>query len=139
MTEIEKTAEVLGEISNQTDKTIVTSFMGGIRIERGIKTMCQRKVPNYPFPERAISALEAMYKYTLWQKKSTPSVKTFSVQKENVVSIFDDVRRTARRCLAEEEARQVIAAYGFKIPKSILADSEAEAVTAAGEIGYPVV
>jgi len=139
MTEIEKTAEVIGEISNQTDKTIVTSFMGGIRIEKGIKTMCQRKVPNYPFPERAVSAIEAMYKYTLWQKKSTPSIKTFDVQKEIAVSIFDNARRTGRSSLSEEEAMQVISAYGFKIPKSTLAASEAEAVRVAEEIGYPVV
>ncbi|MBU6391024.1 MAG: acetate--CoA ligase family protein [Planctomycetota bacterium] len=139
MTEIEKTAEVIGEISNQTDKTIVTSFMGGIRIEKGIKTMCQRKVPNYPFPERAVSAIEAMYKYTLWQKKSTPSIKTFDVQKEITISIFDDARRTGRSSLSEEEARQVISAYGFKIPKSILTTSEAEAVRVAEAIGYPVV
>lgn len=68
MTEIEKTAEVIGEIANRTDKPIATSFMGGKRIGTGLEVMRQRKVPNYPFPERAISAVEAMYKHTLWQK-----------------------------------------------------------------------
>ncbi|WP_230410035.1 hypothetical protein [Candidatus Kuenenia stuttgartiensis] len=54
MTEIEKTAEAICEIAGYADKTIATSFMGGKRIESALKIMCQRKVPNYPFPERAI-------------------------------------------------------------------------------------
>ena len=139
MTEIETTAEVIGEISNRTDKPIVTSFMGGKRIETGLKVMCQRRVPNYPFPERAVSAVEAMYKYTLWQKKPIPEVKKMNMQKENVVPIFEKVRQTGHQYLGEDEAKQVISVYGFKIPKSILATSETEAVQAAEEIGYPVV
>lgn len=139
MTEIEKTAEVIGEISNRTDKPIVTSFMGGKRIERGLKVLCLKKVPNYPFPERAISAVEAMYKYTVWQKKAVPKTKKINIQKERVASIFEKIRQMGRQYLCEDEAKQVISIYGFRIPKSILATSEAEAVQAAEEIGYPVV
>ena len=139
MTEIEKTAEVITEISNHTDKPIVTSFMGGKRIENSLKIMCQRKVPNYSFPERAVSAIEAIYKYTLWQKRPASKTKIFDVQRENVASFFGKMKQTGRQHLNEEEARQVISAYGFRVPKSILAGSETEAVKAAEEIGYPVV
>lgn len=139
MTEIEKTAEVISEIANRTDKPIATSFMGGKRIGTGLKIMCQKRVPNYPFPERAVSAVEAMYKYTLWQKKPASEIKKFAIQKEDVASIFGKIRHMERQCLGEDEAKQVISHYGFRIPKSILATSEAEAVQAAEEIGYPVV
>ncbi|HHT9113012.1 MAG TPA: acetate--CoA ligase alpha subunit [Candidatus Wunengus sp. YC65] len=139
MTEIEKTAEVITEISNRTDKPIVTSFMGGKRIENSLKIMCQRKVPNYSFPERAVTAIEAMYKYTLWQKRPATKAKIFDVQKENVASFLEKMKQTGRQHLNEEEARQVISAYGFRIPKSILAATEPAAVKAAEEIGYPVV
>ncbi|MBI5797157.1 MAG: acetate--CoA ligase family protein [Planctomycetes bacterium] len=139
MTEIEKTAEVITEISNRTDKPIVTSFMGGKRIENSLKIMCQRKVPNYSFPERAVTAIEAMYTYTLWQKRPAPKTKIFDVQKELVASFFEKMKQAGRQHLNEEEARQVISAYGFRIPKSILAATEPAAVKAAEEIGYPVV
>ncbi|MEP9412327.1 MAG: acetate--CoA ligase family protein [Candidatus Brocadia sp.] len=139
MTEIEKTAEVISEIANRTDKPIATSFMGGKRIGTGLKIMCQKRVPNYPFPERAVSAVEAMYKYTLWQKKPASEIKKFAIQKEDVASIFGKIRHMERQYLGEDEAKQVISHYGFRIPKSILATSEAEAVQAAEEIGYPVV
>lgn len=139
MTEIEKTAEVVCDISRKTDKTIVTSFMGGKRIESGLRIMCQRRVPNYSFPERATLAIEAAYQYTLWQNKTFPATKTFQGDREKVASIFDTFKQMKRRSLGEEEAKQVISAYGFSIPKSILAASEADAVKAAEEIGYPVV
>ncbi len=139
MTEIEKTAEVISDISNRTGKPIVTSFMGGKRIEAGLKIMSQRKVPNYPFPERAVSAIEAMYKHTLWQKKPIPKIEGMNIEKEKAASIFEKIRQAGRQYLCEDEAKQAISVYGFRIPKSILAASEAEAVQAAEEIGYPVV
>jgi acetyltransferase len=139
MTEIEKTSEVIAEISNHTDKTIVASFMGGKRIETAFKIMCQKKVPNYPFPERAVSAIEAMYQYTLWQKKPIPNIQRIEIEKERVSSLFEKVKRSGHQHLSEEEAKQAISVYGFRIPKSILAVSEAEAVKAAEEIGYPIV
>jgi len=139
MTEIEKTSEVIGEISNRTNKTVVTSFMGGKRIENSLKLMCQKKVPNYPFPERAVKAVEAMYKYTLWQKKPIPRINKINVQKEKVLSIFEKVKQTGHHHLDEKDAKEVISAYGFKIPKNILTTSEVDAVKVANEIGYPVV
>ena len=139
MTEIEKTAEVISEISSKTDKTIVTSFMGGKRIESGLKIMCQKKVPNYTFPERAITAVEAMYKYTLWQKKQPPEIKKFNIIKDKALSIIANTKQNLRRYISEEDAKQIITAYGFRIPPSILAASEAEAAEAAEKIGYPVV
>jgi acetyltransferase len=139
MTEIEKTVEVISEISSYAGKTIVTSFMGGKRIEDGLRLMCQKKVPNYSFPERAISSVEAMYKYALWQKKTARETKEIPVQKEKASSILETVRQAGRRNLDEVEAKRVVSAYGFRIPKSILAVSETEAVKAAEEIGYPVV
>ena len=139
MTEIEKTAVVIGEISNRTNKTVVTSFMGGKRIGNSLKLMCQKNVTNYPFPERAVKAVEAMYKYTLWQKKPIPEINTINVQKEKVLSIFEKVKQTGHHDLDEKDAKEVISAYGFKIPKNMLATSEVDAVKVANEIGYPVV
>ncbi|MBF8276030.1 MAG: acetyl coenzyme synthetase forming, alpha domain protein [Candidatus Brocadiaceae bacterium] len=139
MTEIDKTAELITAVSRRTDKLIVTSFMGGVRVESGIKILCQAKVPNYAFPERAISAIETAYRYTEWQKRPGREVKTFQAQKETARTLINEARQKNRRYLSEEEAKQVISNYGFVIPRSILAASEEETASAAEEIGYPVV
>ena len=41
--------------------------------------------------------------------------------------------------LGEQEARDIIAAYGFKTPKSFLVMTSEEAIAAARKVGYPVV
>ena len=44
-----------------------------------------------------------------------------------------------RTNLLEEEGFEILNAYGFPLPKSILAKSEDDAIDAANKIGYPVV
>ncbi len=120
-------------------KPLQLPLWAGKRIESALKIMCQRKVPNYPFPERAIYAIEAMYQYTLWQSKPAPETKNFIVRKERVSAIFTQMKQKEAAYLSEEDAKQVISTYGFTIPKSIIATSETGAVKAAEEMGYPVV
>src|SRR5687767_13232766 len=53
--------------------------------------------------------------------------------------IFENVRAQGRNNLLEEEGYEVLKAYGFPTPKSILGTTEEECVTAAKNIGYPIV
>lgn len=139
MTEIEKTAEVIGELTNRNDKTMVASFMGGKRIANAFAILSRGKVPNYIFPESAVLAIDAFYRYALWQKKPVSNMKKIPVQKDKILTIVQRLRQTGSQHLNEEEAKVVLATYGFLIPKSILAASEEDAVRAAEKIGFPVV
>jgi 4-hydroxybutyrate---CoA ligase (ADP-forming) len=49
------------------------------------------------------------------------------------------VRNSGRKNLVEEEGYEVLAAYGFTTPKTFLANSDDDCVSAANRIGYPVV
>jgi acyl-CoA synthetase (NDP forming) len=53
--------------------------------------------------------------------------------------LFAEMRGTGRLELGELEARDVMAAYGLRLPESQLARSPEEAVEIATRIGYPVV
>ena len=63
----------------------------------------------------------------------------FPVAKDKVAAIFQQSRAAGRLELGEQEAREVISAYGFKVPRSVLATTHEEAVAAAREVGLPVV
>jgi len=54
-------------------------------------------------------------------------------------SVFLEVRRAGRKHLLETEAKGILAEYGIPVTRFKLAKSEAEAIKAAEEIGYPVV
>ena len=56
-----------------------------------------------------------------------------------VREVLDAVRADGRSSLSAPEAKRVCDAYGIEVPQEGLATSADEAVSLAGEIGYPVV
>jgi len=140
MTEIKETAEVISKISSAvSDKPIVSSFMGGLEVKQGIRILRSGKIPNYSYPERTISVLEAMVKYRKW--KETPSGKTlsFEINKKKAEEIFTKAKEKSEANLTTEETREVLSAYGFSLPQRIVTETSREAISAANSLGYPVV
>ena len=139
MTKIEETAEAVGRIAAGCDKPILGCFMGQARVGPGIKVLNEYKVPNYPFPERAVGALKAMLDYRRWLERPSLEIEEFDVDQERVRRIFDQVRADGRQTIGDAEARDILEAYGIRIPASKLATSADEAVEIAEGIGYPLV
>ncbi len=139
MTEIERTAHVVGRMARETDKPVLGCFMGEARIEAGIEVLRQYGVPNYPFPERAAAALAAMSAYRRERERPIFEAQPCEVCIPPVRELFDRVRAEGRVSIGDAEAREVLEAYGFPVPKSRLAKTSDEAIEVAEEIGYPVV
>ena len=60
VTQIPESAEEISSAAKKHKKPVVASFMGGKRIEDGVKALMKKGIPNYPFPERAVSSIKAM-------------------------------------------------------------------------------
>jgi len=86
-----------------------------------------------------VQSLAAMYRQSLWQQRPAPTYRTFPVDRQRVADLFAKVRAAGRVELGEIEAREVIEAYGMRLPRSRLAQTPDEAVAIANEFGYPVV
>jgi len=80
-----------------------------------------------------------MLRFAEWSQTPEGKVQQFKVNKKKVEKIFAEVRDEGRKNLLEEEGQEVLRAYGFPVPKSILAGKEKEAIQATKKIGYPVV
>ncbi|HIC94560.1 MAG TPA: CoA-binding protein [Anaerolineae bacterium] len=139
MTQIEETARLVGEIAARYDKPVLGCFMGEAKVGPGIKILNEHKIPNYPFPERAVGALRAMMDYRRWLERPPLEVEEFEVNRERVREVFAQVRAEGRVTIGDAEARAILQAYGIPIPRSKLARTPEEAVEIAEEIGYPVV
>jgi acetyltransferase len=137
--EPEETARVIAELSAGQPKPVVASYMGAASIGPALKLLNEHRIPNYAFPERAISALHAMARQHEWSTQPTSEYAQFTVDSDRVREVFARVRAAGRVELGEIEAREVIEAYGMRLPKSQLARSPDEAATIAAEIGFPVV
>jgi acetyltransferase len=137
--DVDETAKAIVNIANSVDKPILSSFMGKQSIESGTKFLMRHNIPNYSYPEEAVDALNAMYRYNVWIKKPAKRYPSSKGLKQSVTGIFDDVRKTDRDRLTDTEIHDVLHAYDFLQPKGLVARTSAEAVAAAKGIGYPVV
>ena len=137
--EPEETARVIAELSANQPKPVVTSYMGAASLGPALKLLNQHRIPNYAFPERAIAALRAMARQREWSEHPAGEYVRYDVDGERVREVFARVRAAGRVELGEIEAREVIEAYGMRLPKSQLARSPDEAAAIATEFGFPVV
>jgi acetate---CoA ligase (ADP-forming) len=134
-----ETAEVIARLSAGHTKPVVTSYMGAASLGPALKKLNEHQIPNYSFPERAVSALRAMSRQRDWISRPKGDYARFEVDTERVRALFKKVRDAGRVELGEIEARDVIEAYGMRLPQSRLARTSEEAATLASEIGFPVV
>ncbi|NLA61126.1 MAG: acetate--CoA ligase [Firmicutes bacterium] len=123
------------------DKAVVASFMGGAKVEAGVKLLNANGIPTYPFPEPAVATLRGMIEYGKLRKEVASSTEwTFDdVDKEGVKAIFQKVRADGRDLLLGPEAAEVAELYKIPAAPSKLAADAETAVSAAEAIGYPVV
>ncbi len=138
-TDLEEIARVIGQLANTQSKPVVTSFMGAYSLGPSLDILNQWRIPNYTFPERAVQSLAAMSRYSAWCKQEHAEFVEYEVDKDRVRELFAEVRQSGRIELGEIEAREVMEAYGMRLPRSRLAHTPDEAAQIAAEIGYPVV
>jgi 4-hydroxybutyryl-CoA synthetase (ADP-forming) len=135
-------ARVLVKMSQQfPNKTILASLMGLAEGIENRKIMSEGGIPYYLYAEPAIKTLKAMYDFEKWVDRASTKAPTlqFTKDTDKVKSIFENVRKHGRANLLEEEGYEVLQAYGFPTPQSILCTTEQEGIDAARQIGYPLV
>ena len=135
----DKLAEVIVKMSKKYKKTMLASLMG---LDEGItnrEILAAGDVPYYTYAEGSIRALKAMLRFVEWVKSPDGNIIKFEVDKNKAKSIFDKVKAEGRTNLLEDEGREILDAYGFPLPQSIVATTEDEAVAGANKIGYPIV
>jgi acetyltransferase len=137
--EPEETARVIARLAAGQPKPIVTSYMGAVSLGPALDLLNASRIPNYSFPEGAVGALRALVAQQRWRERPNGEMVRFDVDTERVRELFARVRASGRVELGEVEAREVMEAYGMRLPRSMLAQSPEEAAALAAEIGFPVV
>ena len=139
MTRPKETAEKLGSASAQSRKPVLACFMGGNAIAQAQEVLNKHKIPNYPYPERAVQSLAKMAEYREWCDEPPDEPVPIAADGEAVRAVFAAARQENRVNLGEIEAREVLKAYGLAVPESYIARSADEAAAHAEKIGFPVV
>lgn len=126
-------------------KPILASWMGGKLVSDGVAKLNEAGIPTFSYPDTAARAFCYMWRYSenlraLYETPSlTEEVESRDTASEQAQAILQRVRKSGRTLLTEVESKQVLAAYGIPAVETRLAKSEAEAVSVAHKIGFPVV
>ena len=140
MTEIDSIAQQICELSKRNSKPIYTSFMGEADVASGIDILQKNHIPHYILPESMCTAFGAtsLFKQQLGEKLE-PFEPLKDVDKGAAHRILDRAIENDQTWLPEDQAVEVLKAYGIPLYESAVAADPAEAVKAAGQLGYPVV
>ena len=146
MTDPTRIAEQLKPLAKQEGKPLLASWMGGVDVAAGEEILNRANIPTFPYPDTAARAFNYMwqYSYNLKALYETPSTAGgFRHLDAGPQAGGEHHRGVARPKGApsspSSNRKQVLAAYGIPVAKTIIAASSADAVKAADEIGYPVV
>lgn len=131
-------AQAIGEVAQNSHKTVLACFMGEASIGAARKVLHAHRVPMYVFPEAVGSVLGAMLRYASWLKKdSEPPVRLEDPQA--VASARRALEQAGcERSLSEAYSRPLLAAYGIPLVPGGDAHSPQEAVEIARRVGFPV-
>ncbi|MFC1722500.1 acetate--CoA ligase family protein, partial [Patescibacteria group bacterium] len=143
MTQIKETAEVIGFLSNKYNKPIFCSFIGGNLVSEGEKVLNEYKIPSFRYPERAIKAVGAMWK---WKKSTEKEEKqenepeiTINQDETTVRPILQEAINNKHKTLDNVAANEILKAAGIKTPPTKNAENLEDAKSFAKENGWPVV
>ncbi|MCK9379306.1 MAG: acetate--CoA ligase family protein [Candidatus Moranbacteria bacterium] len=113
-TPVEKIADEIIKFKRNTDKNVLVAFIGGEKIEKALKKLQESGIPNVPFPDRAVLALEKYYKWG----KARESLFAVSETKKNqarvkkVEEIIFKAKNDGRTALFFSEAAEIMGLYG---------------------------
>ncbi|TCP55198.1 acyl-CoA synthetase (NDP forming) [Tamaricihabitans halophyticus] len=138
---------------SSTPKPIVSTFLAaeGIPNELAVHddsgAVTKGSVPSYPSPERAVLALARVTRYARWrsaeQGRIVRPVDTHPERAHEVVRTALDTAESGPHTgkpvrMTDEQALELLAAYGIPVVPYRVVSNEAEAVAAADDLGYPV-
>src|SRR5689334_15728642 len=145
MTDPTQIAEQLKPLAKLEGKPLIASWMGGVDVAAGEEILNRANIPTFPYPDTAARAFNYMWQYadnlkSIYETPAMPEDSaTWAPDRKLVEKIIAGSRAEGRSILTEFESKQVLAAYGIPVAKTIIAASAADAVKAADEIGYPIV
>jgi acetyltransferase len=123
---------------------VFACWMGGKAMARGVELLNQAGIPTYETPEKAVRAFLYMVSYSRNLELIREIPPRFSTEikfdrEKGAGLIKKGFQQTQDGIIPEETARSILDSYGIKLNPIRITSTEEETVSAAEEIGYPLV
>lgn len=130
---VEHTEELMGR------KPMVFAIIGGGNVPQAIGMMNEHGIPCYETPDEAVSSMGVLYDRWRWLNRDPGKPDDFEMDMPAIRRIIDAALAKGQSQLVESDCAEILRLAGLDFPKTALARTPDEAVSAAGSIGYPVV
>ncbi len=124
----EEAASQFIPVIQASSKPVVIALMGSTLVEQARAKFLEARIPSYPFPERAASALSALVK----------RAKSLSEAGRHPVLLMQERQNPILKPVADDPV-SLMSAYDIPAAPLRLASTAAQAASIAAEIGFPVV
>ncbi len=136
-------AKTVVEMSNQTDKPILASFMSeDNRSREACKLLQSHGIPVFKTPEQAVSTFMYMYSYTQNLELLYQTPEELSIESTDSKSLKEILRRAicaGEQSLSLKNSLLFLEKYNISTVKTEIVMSSEEAKNKASKLGYPVV
>lgn len=131
-------AQAVAEVGQSAAKPVVVAVMGEATVREALKALRAVRLTDYRFPERAASALGALWRHVQWQTRPNGEPAVFEAVDQAAVTALLAAHQDSQ-WITGIVATQILEAYGIEGAREALVRSADEAVRWADEFGYPVV
>jgi acetyltransferase len=144
MTDPTKTAEELEPYSHALGKPVIATWMGGNEVAPGEAILNKLNIPTFPYPDTAARVFDYMAHYSenlhrLYETPIPGDDDQHPLDRARAAQIIQTIRDSGRTVLTEFESKQLLSSYGIPTIETRIAKTPEDTVTAADDIGYPVV
>jgi acetyltransferase len=131
------------EITQKAWKPIITTWIGGKKVQEGREILLQHNIPTYETPEEAVKTYLYMYQYerNLALLYETPAELPVdqAPSKNNLRALIRRAVKETGPILTEEQAKRFLISYGIPTVQARIANNVEGAISIAKFVGYPVV
>ena len=143
MTDPTQAARTVIEITRQSDKPLVTCWMGEEQVSEARKLFQGAAIPTFRTPEPAVdlfSHVSNYYRNRQLLMQTPPSVSEQAPPRlESARLVIETALMEGRKVLSEMESKAILSAFRIPIAQTMVARSASEAMVLAEELGLPVV
>ncbi|HQT25433.1 MAG TPA: GNAT family N-acetyltransferase [Burkholderiales bacterium] len=142
MTEPERIAKSMIEISRHSRKMMLACWMGEASVSSSRKAFDLEKIPGFGSPEAAVESFSYLASYhqnqELLLQVPGPLSEQIAPDIEGARILIEGALSEKRHVLNEIEGKALLAAFRIPIAKTFVAHSPSEALLLAVEIGFPL-
>ena len=136
-------ANAVVEAVKKSTKPVLTSWMGGITMRRGVELFNKAGIPTYFAPEQAVRAFMYLVSYArtrevLYETPRDIPVE-FPLDRGKLRAVFDTILSEGHDTLTEGTSKALLEAYEIPVAKPYAARNAGDAVRLAHRVGFPVV